>query len=74
MLSFARDDFDYYNPSAESLFETFLMKAKVVETATLPKETSKNYLFATTKDIDNIFDDDNGVYIVTSFAAKHLSI
>ena len=50
------------------------MKAKVVETATLPKETSKNYLFATTKDIDNIFDDDNGVYIVTSFAAKHLSI
>ena len=50
------------------------MKAKVVETATLPKETIKNYLFATTKDIDNIFDDDNGVYIVTSFAAKDLSI
>ena len=49
LFSFARDDFDYDNPSAESLFEIPLIKANEFEAATLPKGTWKNYMFTTKK-------------------------
>ena len=46
-LSFARANFDYYNLSAELLFEIPLIKAKELEARTLPKGTRKNYMFTT---------------------------
>ena len=47
LLSFARDDFDFYDPSAGSLFEILFIKAKEFETTVLSKRTRKNYMFTT---------------------------
>ena len=59
MLSFAKDGFDYYYPSAESLFEILLMKAKE---------------FTTKEDVRNIVADDNGAYLVTASATGHYKV
>ena len=47
LLCFARDDIDFCNPFAESLFEILFIKAKEFETTALSKGTRKNYMFAT---------------------------
>ena len=74
LLSFARDDFDYYDPSAESLFEILLMKAKEFEAAAHPKGTRKNYMFTTKDDVDNIVADNNGAYLVTASATRQFKV
>ena len=74
LLSFARDDFDYCNPSAESFFGILLMKAKEFEAATLPKGTRKNYVFTKKEDVDNIVADDNGAYLVTASATRQFKV
>ena len=73
-LSFARDDFDYYNPSAQSLFEILLMKAKEFEATTLPKGTRENYMFTPKEDVDNIVADDNDAYIVTASSTRQFTV
>ena len=74
MFSFAGDDFDYYNPSAELLFEIPLMKTKEFEAAILPKGTRKNYMFTTKEDVGIIVADDNGAYLDTASATRQFWI
>ena len=74
MLSFARDDFDYCNPSAESLFGILLMKAKEFEAVTLTKGIRKNYVFTKKEDVGNIVADDNGAYLVTASATRQFKV
>ena len=74
LLSFSRDDFNYYNLSTESLFEIILMRAKEFEAVALPKGTRKNYVFTTKEDVGNIVVDDNGAYLVTASATRQLKV
>ena len=74
MPSFARDSFDYCNPSAESLFEILLMKVKEFEAVTVPNGARKNYMFTTKEDVDNIVADDNGAYLVTASATRKFKV
>ena len=70
LLSFARDDFAYQNPSTELLFEILLMKAKDFQATTLLKGTRKNYVFTAEEDVGNIVAGDNGAYLVTASATR----
>ena len=74
MLSFAKDDFDYYNPSDESLFRILFIKAKEFEAATHPKRTRKNYMFTTKEDVGNIIANDDGAYLVTATATRQFRV
>ena len=74
LLSFARDDFAYYNPSTELLFEILLMKAKEFQATTLLKGTRKNYMFTTEEDVGNIVAGDNGAYLVTASATRQFKV
>ena len=70
LLSFARDDFDYYNPSTESLFEILLLKAK----SSKPKGIRKNYMLTTKEDVGSFAADDNSAYIVTASATRQFKV
>ena len=66
LLSFATNDFNYYNSSVELLFEILCMKAKDFEAATLPNETRKIKF--------NIGSDNNGADLVTASTTRQFTV